>query len=89
MNLTSGQSINASVVDVSGKNNIVVNFENKLISAYFSSVLPKTGENVSSVLTPHEDGFRLVVHPNSTPRLVDILKIKSLLPFKEPFRVGD
>jgi len=85
MNLTSGQSINATVIDVSGKNNIVVNFENKLITAYFSSVLPKTGGNVSLIVTPHGDGFRLVVQPNSTPRLVDIFKIKSLLPFKEPF----
>ncbi len=85
MNLTSGESIKATVVDVSGKNNIVVNFENKLITAYFSSVLPKTGENVSLVVTPHGDGFRLVVPPDSTPKLVDIFKIKSLLPFKEPF----
>ena len=85
MNLRSGQSINATVVDVSGKNNIVVKFENKLINAYFSSVLPKTGENVSLVVTPHGDGFRLVAQPNSEPRLVDILKIKSLLPLKEPF----
>ena len=85
MNLTSGQSIMATVIDVSGKNNIVVNFENKLVTAYFSSVLPKTGENVSLVVTPHGDGFRLVVQPDSTPRLVDIFKIKSLLHFKEPF----
>jgi len=86
MNLSSGQSIKATVMDVSENNNIVVKFENKLISAYFSSVLPKTGENVSLVVTPHENGFRLVVQPDSTPKLVDILKIKSLLPFKEPFR---
>jgi len=85
MNLSSGQSIKATVIDVSEKNNIVVKFENKLISAYFSSVLPKNGENVSLVVTPHGDGFRLVVQPDSTPKLVDIFKIKSLLPFKEPF----
>ena len=85
MNLSSGQSIKATVIEVSEKNNIVIKFENKLISAYFSSVLPKTGENVSLVVTPHEDGFRLVVQPDSTPKLVDIFKIKSLLPFKEPF----
>ena len=85
MNLSSGQSIKATVIDVSEKNNIVVKFENKLITAYFSSVLPKTGENVSLVVTPHGDGFRLVVQPDSTPKLVDIFKIKSLLPFKEPF----
>jgi len=85
MNLSSGQSIKATVIDVSEKNNIVVKFENKLITAYFSSVLPKTGENVSLVVTPYGDGFRLVVQPDSTPKLVDIFKIKSLLPFKEPF----
>ena len=85
MNLSSGQSIKATVIDVSEKNNIVVKFKNKLITAYFSSVLPKTGENVSLVVTPHGDGFRLVVQPDSTPKLVDIFKIKSLLPFKEPF----
>ena len=85
MNLSSGQSIKATVIDVSDKNNIVVKFENKLISAYFSSLLPKNGENVSLVVTPHGDRFRLVVQPDSMPKLVDILKIKSLLPFKEPF----
>ena len=85
MNLSSGQSIKATVIDVSEKNNIVVKFKNKLITSYFSSVLPKTGENVSLVVTPHGDGFRLVVQPDSMPRLVDIFKIKSLLPFKEPF----
>ena len=85
MNLSSGQSIKATVIDVSEKNNMVVKIENKLIIAYFSSVVPKTGENVSLVVTPYGDGFRLVVKPDSTPKLVDIFKIKSLLPFKEPF----
>ncbi|MCL0046291.1 flagellar hook-length control protein FliK [Nitrospinaceae bacterium] len=85
MNLSSGQSIKATIIDISEKNNIVVKFENKLIAAYFSSALPKTGENVSLVVTPHRDGFRLVVQQDSTPKLVDFFKIKSLLPFKEPF----
>ena len=85
MNLSSGQSIKATVIDVSGKNNIIVKFENKLITAYFSSVLPKPGENVSLIVTPNGDGFRLVVQPDNTSKLVDIFRIKSLLPFKEPF----
>ena len=87
MNLSSGQSIKATVIEVSEKNRTVVKFENKLIAAYFSSALPKIGENVSLVVTPHEDRFRLVAQPDSTPKLVDIFKIKSLLPFKEPFGV--
>ena len=85
MNLSSGQSIKATVIDVSGKNNIIVKFENKLITAYFSYVLPKPGENVSLIVTPNGAGFRLVVQPDSTSKLVDIFRIKSLLPFKEPF----
>jgi len=85
MNLSSGQSIKATVIDVSEKNNIVVKFESKLITVCFSSVLPMTGENISLVVTPYGDEFRLVVQPDSTPKLVDIFKIKSLLPFKEPF----
>ena len=87
MNLTSGQSIKATVVDISGNNNIVVNFENKLVTAYFSSLPPKTGENVSLVVTPHRDGFRFVVQPDNKSKLVDVFRIKSLLPFKEPFGV--
>ena len=85
MNLSSGQTIKANVIDVFDKNKIVVNFKNKLITAYISSVLPKNGENVSLVVTPYGDGFRFVVQPDSAPKLVDTFKIKSLLPFKEPF----
>jgi hypothetical protein len=84
MNLSSGQVIKATVID-SKSNNIVVKFENRLISAYNFSTPPNIGENTSLIVTPYLDSFRLVSYLDKASKLVDVFKIKSLLPYKQPF----
>jgi hypothetical protein len=85
MNLLPGQTIKATVIDISGKNNAVVKFKNRLITAYFPALSPKPGANASLVVTAHGDNFRLVAQQDGTPKAIDIFKIKALLPFKESF----
>ncbi len=85
MNLLPGQTIKATVIDISGKNNAVVKFKNRLITAYFPALSPKPGANASLVVTAHGDNFRLVAQQDGTPKAIDVLKIKALLPFKESF----
>lgn len=85
MNLLPGQTIKATVIDISGKNNAVVKFKNRLITAYFPALSPKPGANASLVVTAHGDNFRLVAQQGGTPKAIDIFKIKALLPFKESF----
>ena len=85
MNLLLGQTIKATVIDISGKNNAVVKFKNRLITAYFPALSPKSGANASLVVTAHGDNFRLVAQQDGTPKAIDIFKIKALLPFKESF----
>ena len=85
MNLLPGQTIKATVIDISGKNNAVVKFKNRLITAYFPVLSPKPGANVSLVVTAHGDTFRLVAQQDGTPKAIDVFKIKALLPFKESF----
>ncbi|HIF03556.1 MAG TPA: flagellar hook-length control protein FliK [Nitrospinaceae bacterium] len=84
MNLSSGQVIKATVLD-SQINNTVVKFENRLIRAYNFSVPPNVGENTSLIVTPYLDRFKLISLDDSAPKPIDILKIKSLLPYKKPF----
>ena len=84
MNLSSGQVIKATVLD-SQNNNTVVKFENRLIRAYNFSIPPNVGENTSLIVTPYLDRFKLISLDDSAPKPVDILKIKSLLPYKKPF----
>ncbi|HIB43715.1 MAG TPA: flagellar hook-length control protein FliK [Nitrospina sp.] len=85
MNLLPGQTIKATVIDISGKNNAVVKFKNRLITAYFPALSPKPGANASLVVTAHGDNFRLVAQQDGTPKAIDVFKIKALLPFKESF----
>ena len=85
MNLLPGQTIKATVIDISGKNNAVVKFKNRLITAYFPALSPKPGASASLVVTAHGDNFRLVAQQDGTPKTIDVLKIKALLPFKESF----
>ena len=86
MNLSSGQVIKATIVD-SQTNNTVVKFENRLIRAYSFSEPPNLGEKISLIVTPYLDRFKLVSQDDRASKLVDIFKIKSLLPYKESFGV--
>ena len=86
MNLSSGQVIKATIVD-SQTNNTVVKFENRLIRAYNFSEPPNLGEKISLIVTPYLDRFKLVSQDDRASKLVDIFKIKSLLPYKESFGV--
>ena len=86
MNLSSGQLIKATIVD-SQTNNTVVKFENRLIRAYSFSEPPNLGEKISLIVTPYLDRFKLVSQDDRASKLVDIFKIKSLLPYKESFGV--
>ena len=86
MNLSSGQVIKATILD-SQINNTVVKFENRLIRAYNFSEPPNLGEKISLIVTPYLDRFKLVSQDDRASKLVDIFKIKSLLPYKESFGV--
>ena len=86
MNLSSGQVIKATILD-SQTNNTVVKFENRLIRAYSFSEPPNLGEKISLIVTPYLDRFKLVSQDDRASKLVDIFKIKSLLPYKESFGV--
>ena len=86
MNLSSGQVIKATILD-SQINNTVVKFENRLIRAYSFSEPPNLGEKISLIVTPYLDRFKLVSQDDRASKLVDIFKIKSLLPYKESFGV--
>ena len=86
MNLSSGQVIKATILD-SQINNTVVKFENRLIRAYNFSEPPNLGEKISLIVTPYLDRFKLVAQDDRASKLVDIFKIKSLLPYKESFGV--
>ena len=86
MNLSSGQVIKATILD-SQINNTVVKFENRLIRAYNFSEPPNLGEKISLIVTPYLDRFKLVSQDDRESKLVDIFKIKSLLPYKESFGV--
>jgi hypothetical protein len=86
MNLSSGQVIKATIFD-SQINNTVVKFENRLIRAYNFSEPPNLGEKISLIVTPYLDRFKLVSQDDRASKLVDIFKIKSLLPYKESFGV--
>ena len=86
MNLSSGQVIKATIVD-SQTNNTVVKFENRLIRAYNFSEPPNLGEKISLIVTPYLDRFKLVSQDDRASKLVNIFKIKSLLPYKESFGV--
>jgi len=86
MNLSSGQVIKATILD-SQFNNTVVKFENRLIRAYNFSEPPNLGEKISLIVTPYLDRFKLFSQDDRASKLVDIFKIKSLLPYKESFGV--